>query len=528
MRKIYLLIPAIIMVICSAATTMFQSANGHIANQQQNSNLVLDSTVLGSKTIISNLDVPWEITWGPDNWIWMDEQKGILSKVNPKTGQKKILLKLTDVYKKKSYGLLGFAIHTDFKNMPYVYIDYTYLKPAALKDTSLRDSSILSKIVRYTYRNDTLINPVVIFKDIPGNTYHNGCRMIITPDRKLIFTTGDAGHSKQAQDINRVNGKILRINLDGSIPDDNPFKGNPVWTYGHRNAEGLAFAPDGTLYSSENGEANDDELNIITKGGNYGWPNVEGFCNTPQEKAFCANRTITEPLIAWTPTIAPSGIDYYKYTKIPEWQNTILMGTLKGNSLRALKLSKDGKAVADDKVYFDHVYGRIRDICISPQGDVYLSTSNRDWNPAEGFPKPGDDKIIKLYKIKTLAHTAQTNITRVKKPEIKKTVGGVALYTNYCASCHKLNGLGLKGTFPPLANTEIVAGGKTELIKTVLTGITGALKVKGQVYNQEMPSFKFMNDNELATVLTYVRSNFGNRYPAITVTEVSKTRKDTN
>lgn len=258
------------------------------SNTQDTTIVKLDSTVLAAKTIAANLDVPWEIIWGPDNWIWMTQQKGIVSKVNPETGQSKILLHIPDVYKKKSYGLLGFAIHPNFKNYPYVYLDYTYLKPAALTDTTLRDSSILSKLVRYTYKNDSLINPRTIISDIPGNTYHNGCRVIISPDMKIFLTTGDSGHPGFAQMPGHLNGKILRLNLDGSIPCDNPFKGSPVWTIGHRNAEGLAFAPNGILYSSENGDASDDEINIIVKGRNYGWPNVEGFCNLPKEKAFAA------------------------------------------------------------------------------------------------------------------------------------------------------------------------------------------------------------------------------------------------
>ncbi len=487
----------------------------------------LDSTVLAAKTIAANLDVPWEIIWGPDNWIWMTQQRGIVSKVNPETGQSKILLHIPDVYKKKSYGLLGFAIHPNFKNYPYVYLDYTYLKPAALTDTTLRDSSILSKLVRYTYKNDSLINPRTIISDIPGNTYHNGCRVIISPDMKIFLTTGDSGHPGFAQMPGHLNGKILRLNLDGSIPGDNPFKGSPVWTIGHRNAEGLAFAPNGILYSSENGDASDDEINIIVKGRNYGWPNVEGFCNLPKEKAFCSVNNITEPLIAWTPTIAPSGIEYYNSNAIPEWKNSIIIGTLKGNSLHILKLNPSGTSIVSDKIFFDHQFGRIRDVCISPNGDVYLSTSNRDWNPAPGFPKPGDDKLIKIYKKATLNKTQLELSKRASAKLLTANVAmpkGAALYTNYCAACHKPNGAGLQKTFPPLAASTIVSGNKSKLIKLVLNGMTGPLSVNGQTYNQEMPSFKFMSDNDLASVLTYIRSNFSNHASAVRAYEIARNR----
>lgn len=502
------------------------SGNDKKSNSVKENNLVLDSTVLGVKTIVSNLDVPWEILWGPDNQIWLTEQKGLVSKVDPETGKKKILLQLSDVYNKKSYGLLGFAIHPDFKEMPYVYLDYTYLKLEALRDTSLRDSSILSKIVRYTYSQDSLINPKIIFENIPGNTYHNGCRLIITPDRKIMFTTGDAGHPKFAQEINRLNGKILRLNLDGSIPSDNPFKNNPVWSYGHRNAQGLVFSPTGVLYSSENGDAQDDELNIIHKGSNYGWPNVEGFCDQPTEKDFCSKTNITEPLKVWTPTIAPSGIDFYPYGKIPEWKNSIIMGTLKGNSLRVLKLSEDGKRIVDDQIYFDHLYGRIRDVCVSPKGDVYISTSNRDWNPSEGFPRPGDDRIIKLYKLSTLVKSSSKANVKLSKTVEKNTniPNGKNLYISYCASCHKSNGEGVAETFPPLRHSQTVLGDKNRLINLVLNGRTGAVVIEGKTYNQGMPSFKFLNNKDLAAILTYIRNDFGESASDISINDINLSR----
>lgn len=530
--KAKILFTAIIAFVLLSSLTPISFWGNTFKNTGQDTITVkLDSTVLATKTIISNLDVPWEIIWGPDNWIWMTQQKGVVSRVNPETGENKILLNIPDVYKKKSYGLLGFAIHPNFKEFPYVYLDYTYLKPAALTDTALRDSSILSKLVRYTYKNDSLINPTAIISGIPGNTYHNGCRVIISPDMKIFLTTGDSGHSGFAQNSGHLNGKILRLNLDGSIPADNPFKGSPVWTMGHRNAEGLAFAPNGILYSSENGDASDDELNIITKGSNYGWPNVEGFCNLPKEKAYCNVHNITEPLIAWTPTIAPSGIEYYNSNTIPEWKNSILMGTLKGNSLHVLKLSPNGTSIVADDVFFDHQFGRIRDVCIAPNGDVYLSTSNRDWNPAAGFPKPGDDKLIKVYK-KTTLNKTQLQLSKGTTPQVPAAntalSKGASLYTNYCAACHKPNGAGLQSTFPPLVASAIVSGNKNTLIKLVLNGRTGPLLVNGQTYNQEMPSFKFMSDNDLAAVLTYVRSNFANHASAIHANEIASGRRAKN
>ena len=486
-----------------------------------------DSTVIGVKTIISGLDVPWQIIWGPDDQIWMTEQKGMVSKVDPTTGKRIRLLKVPDVFSKKSYGLLGMALSPDFKQHPYVYIDYTYLKPQALKDTTLRDSSIVSKLVRYTFKNDTLINPLVLLHDIPGNTYHNGCRVIFAPDGKILMTTGDAGQKNKAQNPLYLNGKVLRINPDGTIPADNPIPGSPVWSWGHRNAEGLVFSENGTLYNSENGDANDDEINIITKGNNYGWPQVEGFCDRPTEKEYCKLHKITEPIKAWTPTIAPSGMEYYKYDYIPEWKNSLLLGTLKGNSLRVLKLSNNGKTIIRETVYFEMQLGRIRSLCVAPNGQVYLSTSNRDWNPSPGFPKPGDDRIVQLYKVKTVPEAMLAGKSGIKNTSLVKpqAVAGDKLFLNYCASCHKPDGNGITGTFPPLRGNKIVNGPKSKLLAVLLRGLKGPITVKGIKYNQEMPSFAFMKNEELRAIVNYVRTSLGNKASTVSINDIKESRR---
>jgi len=479
-------------------------------------NILLDSTVISSRTIISKLDVPWELIWGADNKIWFTEQRGTISRLDPVTGQRKILLQVNDVYKKKSYGLLGMAMHPDFVHTPYLYIDYTYLV----------DTLIFSKLVRYTYENDSLIHPMVLLSGIPGNTYHNGCRVVITPDRKIMMSTGDAGVMKNAQDVHSLSGKILRLNLDGSVPADNPIPGSPVWSWGHRNPEGLVFGPNGVLYSSEHGDASDDEINIIKKANNYGWPDVEGYCDRPEEKSFCKENHITEPLKAWTPTIAPAGIDYYQSTSIPEWGNAILLTTLKGSALHVLKLNHTGTAILSDQKYLANVFGRLRDLCISPAGDIYISTSNRDWNPGEGFPKADDDKIICLHAVK-INHGKPAAAKRNDQPiaESKQPSDpGLQIYTTYCASCHKKNGTGMLSVFPPLNNSSFVNGEKDRLIHILLHGLSNPTEVNGVKYNQQMPSFKFLADKDIASVLTYIRSHFDNHTGAIDTKQVSAVR----
>ena len=237
----------------------------------------LDSTKIGITTIASDLNVPWEIAWGPDDQIWFTEQSGTISKVDPHTGKKKLLLNIVnEVYRQRTLGLLGMAIHPD-KNKHFVFIDYTHKR---------KDSVVVSRLVRYTYTTDTLKDPLVLL-EIPASTGHNGSRIAISQDGKIFWATGDAARYNNAQDTSSLNGKVLRLNIDGSIPEDNPFPGNRVWSFGHRNIQGIAFSPDGTLFSSEHGDAIEDEINIIQKGKNYGWPRVEGYCDTPDEKRFC-------------------------------------------------------------------------------------------------------------------------------------------------------------------------------------------------------------------------------------------------
>lgn len=466
--------------------------------------------MLETKTIASGLNVGWEIVWGPDNWIWFTEQGGTLSKVNPKTGEKKVLLYIKEVYRYRSLGLLGMAIHPDPKQ-PFVYVDYTYKN----------GNAVLSKLVRYTYTADSLINPVIILKDIPGANGHNGSRIVIAPDGKLMMSTGDAVKGENAQDKNSLNGKILRINTDGSIPADNPFPGSLVWSTGHRNPQGLAYDDRGVLFSSEHGDAIEDELNIIKKGGNFGWPFVEGFCDTDKENSWCKLNKVNSPVKTWTPVIAPAGIAYYNSSAIPEWKNAILLVTLKKQSLRVLKLNENHSGVHSETIYLDHEFGRLRGICVSPEGDVYVSTSNRDWNPAEGYPKKVDDQIIKIAKAK-----AGTISVAVKKATKPVKLPGEVIYNNYCASCHKSDGSGIAGVFPPLKATPQVLGDKRPLIKIVLKGLSGPLVIKGLKYDQQMPAFNFLSNKEIALVTSYVRTQFGNKASIISEMEVSKVRAE--
>lgn len=470
-------------------------------------------------TLVSGLNVPWEMVWGPDKHIWITEQSGNVSRIDPLSGKKTVLVVIRDVFRSRSLGLLGLALHPDFLTQPYVFVDYT-----ARKDSS----SLVCRLVRYTYQKGKLTAPKMLL-EFPAGTGHNGSRIIISPDRKIMFATGDAASDTYAQDINSLNGKVLRLNLDGSVPKDNPFKGSYVWSMGHRNIQGLSYGPTGILYASEHGDAVEDELNIIEKGFNYGWNKVEGYCDQPAEKSFCDSVKITEPKKSWTPTIAPAAITLYNHTAISAWKNSIILCTLKESDLRVLRLDKTGKEILSEAIYFDGVFGRLRSVCQSPDGTVYIATSNRDWNPGKGFPKVSDDKIIRIRRDQSgTALSAYLSVRPVADGNALGGSRGKELYGLYCVSCHKQDGLGVAGTFPPLKNAEQVSGAKDDFLSIILKGRKGEMWVQGKKYDQHMPSFSFLKDQDIAAVATYVRQNFGGKNETIETAEVAKLRNDSN
>lgn len=355
-----------------------------------NGQIQLDSTVVDTFTIKSGLSTVWDISYGNDGWIWYTERTGKISKVNPATGENKLLALLTDVYENASggqeTGLLGMALHPNFSDTPWVFVVYNYLDGSSIKE----------KLVRFTYTADTLLNPAIVLDNISGGGNHDGSRLIITSDRKIMMTTGDAGNQNNPQDLNALEGKILRMNLDGTVPSDNPLAGKLIWAWGSRNAQGLTVGPGGMIYSSEHGPLSDDEINILFEGRNYGWPVVKGLCDSPGEMQFCLDSNVMEPILAWTPTIAPAGLDYYTETSIPEFENALLLCTLKEQDLRAIRLNSSGDSAVSEKIYLDNIFGRIRDVCIAPNGDVFIGTSNRDGRAQNPFPLAEDDRIIRL------------------------------------------------------------------------------------------------------------------------------------
>ncbi len=318
--------------------------------------------------IAKNLNIPWDLEFLPDGRMLVTERVGNLLIID-KEGNKKVIKEETGIHKGEA-GLLGVVLHPQFSNNQFVYL---YMSAPGL------NGNTENRIERYRFENDQLFDKKVIIKGIPGAIYHDGGRMAFGPDGYLYITTGDATTPKIAQDLKSLGGKILRLNDDGTIPNDNPF-GTEVYSYGHRNPQGLAWDKEGRLWSTEHGRSGVssglDEINLIVKGGNYGWPDSEGDTVKPN-------------------TIAPIRHSGAKTTWAPAsavyFNNNLLYGGLAGKTLYEAVLSGDN--VIDLKSHFFKEFGRIRTVKIGPDGFIYITTSNRD---GRGSPVTDDDKIIKI------------------------------------------------------------------------------------------------------------------------------------
>ncbi|HVH26689.1 MAG TPA: glucose/sorbosone family PQQ-dependent dehydrogenase [Vicinamibacterales bacterium] len=394
------------------------------------------------RVLTTGLEGPWELSWGPDGRLWVTERTGKrVTRINPADGSKTVALTIPEVHQSvQQDGLLGLALHPELlrgTGADYVYVYLTYAvnpAPEVLRRGMIR---------RYTYdpQTGTLKSPVDLLTGLPVHNDHVSGRLAFGPDQKLYLSVGDQGSNfgrnycipNRAQQVPsasevaerdwmKYQGKLLRVNLDGTIPADNPMIAgvrSHVFSYGHRNIQGIAFGPDGTVYTAEHGPSTDDEVNLIRAGKNYGWPNVAGYrddrayvygnwsaapsCSTltfsavvvppevPQQKESAwQHADFTPPLRTFftvdngydfqargTATIAPSGLKLYAggANAIPGWANSLLLVALKAGTVYRMKLSADGTSIVGDAEEVFKTTNRYRDIAFAPDGRrVYLAT----------------------------------------------------------------------------------------------------------------------------------------------------------
>jgi glucose/arabinose dehydrogenase len=314
-------------------------------------------------TIATGLTSPWDIAFLPDGDALVSERDtGQIKLVTP-DGDVTTVGELSEVAPTSEGGLLGLAVHPDFDAEPYVY---AYLST---------DSD--NRLVRMRWDGERLGDPEVLLDDNPVGVIHDGGRLAFGSDGMLYVTTGETGNEALSQDLDSNGGKILRLEPDGDIPPDNPFPDSPVWSYGHRNVEGLAFDDSHRLWASEFGDATWDELNLIEPGNNYGWPLREG---DEGESCDCV-----DPLEQWETEVAsPSGLAYA--------DGALWMASLAGQRLWRIDIDGD-HVVGQPTAYFNGEYGRLRAISVAPDGSLWLGTSNTD---GRGDPAPDDDRILRI------------------------------------------------------------------------------------------------------------------------------------
>ena len=354
----------IIISSCQGANVL-TSANNSQTNQWQ------------KVTVIEGLEHPWSMVWLPNGEILITERPGRLRVVREGKLDPKAIAGVPEVFAVGQGGLLDVAIHPQFAQNRWIYLTYAHGDREANR----------TRVARAVYDGTSLRDLRVIFEVSQAKTgsQHFGSRLLWLPDGTLLVAIGDGGNPplqlagdlirKQSQNLQSHLGKIIRINDDGSLPKDNPFMGSKIWSYGHRNIQGISFDPmTQRVWATEHGAKGGDELNLIEKGKNYGWPVVsasqEYGTNTPVSREK-SRPGLIDPKTIWTPAIAPSGLVFYTGNRFPNWQGNLFAGGLVSRDIRRLEVDKSGEIINQEAIPIGQ---RVRDVRQSPDGFLYLLT----------------------------------------------------------------------------------------------------------------------------------------------------------
>jgi len=312
----------------------------------------------GFQDLVTGLEAPWGLAFLADGSALVSERDSARIRHVTASGGVAEVGTVPGVVPGGEGGLLGLAIPP---GPPTIYAYFTGADD--------------NRVVRMSFDGTALSEPEVVIEGIPKAGNHNGGRLAFGPDGMLYVSTGDASSPDRAQDLESLGGKILRLNPDGSVPPDNPFDGSPVFSYGHRNVQGLAFDDDGRLWASEFGQNTWDELNLIEAGNNYGWPIVEGVGGDDR---------FVEPVAQWTTAEAsPSGIAYVR--------DTIFLAALRGQRLWQVPIPDGVVGTPTDFAAGD--FGRLRAAALAPDGTLWVLTNNTD---GRGDQRAGDDRILRV------------------------------------------------------------------------------------------------------------------------------------
>lgn len=325
--------------------------------------------------IVPDLEIPWGMAFLPDGSMLITEIKGSL--IHAKNGVKTLIENTPDVYSRGQGGFLDVALHPDYKKNGWIYFTYS-----SKEGTEEGGNTAL---MRAKLDNGKLIEKQVLYKGAPNTTkpYHFGSRIVFDKQGYVYFTIGDRGeHFVNPQDITKDGGKVYRLKDDGTIPTDNPFYNQSgaktaIWSYGHRNPQGMTVHPvTGEIWANEHGPQGGDEINIVRKGLNYGWPvicygiNYDGSVLT--EKTEMPG--MEQPQYYYVPSIAPSGMAFINSNKYGDWKGNLLIGSLKFQYLERLIL-KDNKVTYREKLLAD--IGRVRNVVMGPDGLIYAAVEGK-------------------------------------------------------------------------------------------------------------------------------------------------------
>jgi glucose/arabinose dehydrogenase len=347
------------------------------------------STQFRVETVASGLEVPWAFVWLPNGDMLFTERKGRVRIIQNGKLQADPVFVVPDVEPNGESGLMDITLHPNFASNGFLYLAYAYNKDGK------RD-----RVVRYTYAGGKFTDPKIIIEDIPAAQFHAGMRCRFGPDGKLYISDGDSTKWELAQQMDSLAGKILRLNDDGTVPQDNPFVGKQgvrpeIWAYGVRNPQGLAWQPGSNLlFETEHGPSGfegkgqgGDEVNIIERGKNYGWPVIHHQMT---------QAGMESPLLEYSPACAPASAMFYTGSVFKELKGDFFFGCLAGK--RIIRVVLDGRKVVSQENLFSDSYGRIREMEQGPDGYIYFSTSNRD---GRGSPTSDDDRIMRLVPATT-------------------------------------------------------------------------------------------------------------------------------
>ena len=331
---------------------------------------------------VEGLEAPWSLVFLPDGRALVSERPGRIRMIEQGRLRPQPLAFVESAQGGEG-GLMGLAVHPRFPQQSFIYAMHTHREAGRTTN----------RVIRLIVEGGTARFDRAIVSGIPGARNHNGGRIAFGPDGHLYVGTGEIFEADRAQDPADLGGKLLRLTADGGVPADNPIPGSPIYSLGHRNIQGLAWHPSGTLFVSEHGPSGElglrawDEINVIRRGGNYGWPKVVGAVGRAE---------FVDPLVAFRDSSTPpSGVAF--------WNDALFVATLRSQALIRIGLDQTGsiwRASAVDRWFASNrnegVFGRLRDAVAGPDGALYLLTNNRD---GRGRPQPGDDRILRLAQV---------------------------------------------------------------------------------------------------------------------------------